>query len=153
MSRREVACGSGKRKGVLSVLAIGLLAISLTGLQSCSSTARPNESKPVADVPIAGMVIRNELLYPVTDVMISVPATGAFAGCGNVMPRSECSTSFEARPYTANKLIIQWKEHGQTHTTGEFAVERPAEIEPGQETWLEVVIFAMGQAGARLVQR
>lgn len=152
MSCRQITRGSSRLKGVLPVLATLLLTLSLTGLQSCSSTAGPSESKSAAGVRIAGMIIRNELLFPVTDVMISVPATGAFAGCGNILPRSECSTSFEARPYTANKLVVHWKEHGQAHTTGEFNVELPAAIEPGQETWLEVVIFATGQAGAKLIQ-
>ena len=121
-------------------------------LFSCSSTQVKTQPNRLPEVVIEGMVIRNELLFPVTDVMISVPATGGFAGCGNIMPRSECRTSFEAVNYAADKLLVSWKEYGEPRQTGQFVIEIPKNLVPGQPAWVEVVIFAMGQAGARLVQ-
>lgn len=101
---------------------------------------------------IGGMVIRNELAYPVTDVMIDVPATGAFAGCGNILPRSGCSNAFPGVDYQRNAVVISWKEYGEPQSTEPFVVEVPAGLRPGEPADVEVVIFAPGQAGARLVQ-
>jgi hypothetical protein len=98
------------------------------------------------------MVIRNELPFPVTEVMINIPATGVFAGCGNIMQRSECRTSFEAVNYAGNALVVSWKEYGKPHKTGEFVINLPEDLVAGRPAWLEVVIFAMGQAGARFIQ-
>jgi hypothetical protein len=60
---------------------------------------------------IDGIVIRNELAYPVTDVMIEVPATGAFAGCGNVLPRTACSNAFQGVDYRSSAVLVHWREH------------------------------------------
>ena len=98
------------------------------------------------------MVIRNELPFPVTDVMINIPATGVFAGCGNIMQRSECRTSFEVVNYAGNALVVSWKEYGKPHKTGEIVMDFPEDLVAGRPAWLEVVIFAMGQAGAQLIQ-
>lgn len=101
---------------------------------------------------VEGMLIKNELPFPITDVMINIPSTGGFAGCGNVMPRSVCRTSFEKVDYTANALVVSWKEYGTSHQTGEVVLELPGDLDPVKPVWLEVVVFAMGQAGARFVQ-
>jgi hypothetical protein len=90
------------------------------------------------------------LPYPVTDVMIEVPATGAFAGCGNILPRSACSNAFQQVDYRANSVVIRWSEHGQSQQTDEFTVQRPDSAVPGSEFVVEVIVFAPGQAGARL---
>jgi len=121
-------------------------------LQACAATSGAQAPVESTGVVIEGMVIRNELQFPVTDVMINVPATGAFAGCGNIMQRSECRTSFEAVDYAGNALVVSWKEYGKPHDTGEFVVKLPKEFDAGKPAWLEVVIFAMGQAGAKLTQ-
>lgn len=99
------------------------------------------------------MIIRNELPFPVTDVMINVPSTGNFAGCGNVMSRSECRTGFEKVDYTANVFVVSWKEWGQPHQTAEIVLDLPEGLYPEKPVWLEVVIFAMGQAGAQFIQQ
>lgn len=129
-----------------------LLVLAFAAIPACSSVPVRQQTGAVQKILIAGIVIRNELLFPVTDVMINAPETGAFAGCGNLMSRSECSTSFEAVAYSAGKLVVSWKEYGQPHTTGEFVIEIPEGMDRGKAAWLEVVIYAMGQAGARLVQ-
>ncbi len=100
---------------------------------------------------IEGIEIRNSLSWSVTDVMVEVPATGRFAGCGNLMARSSCRTSFEEVDYRANPIVIRWRERGQPHQTGEFVVQVPEGMRPGQLAWIEVIIFAPGQAGAKLV--
>ena len=101
---------------------------------------------------ITGIIIKNELAYGVTDVMIEVPATGAFAGCGNILARSRCRTTFQDVDYRSNEVLVRWREHGQQQQTGEFTIDVPSTLIPGIPSWIEVVIFGPGQAGARLVQ-
>jgi hypothetical protein len=94
----------------LSVFLGGFCAL----LLGCSS-APVEERQPAGhSIVISGLVIRNELPYPVTDVMIEVPATGNFAGCGNILPRSECSNAFQQVDYRANPVVIRWKAPGGT---------------------------------------
>lgn len=112
--------------------------------------AEPQARQPA--VGIEGVTIRNELAYPITDVMIEVPATGAFAGCGTVLPRSECSNTFQQVAYRANAAVVTWKEHGTPQGTGEFVIEAPDDLEAGRPARVEVVIFSPGEAGARLIQ-
>jgi len=89
--------------------------------------------------------------YPVTDVMIEVPATGGFAGCGNILPRSACRNAFQPIDYSANAVTVRWKEHGQPQQTDEFVVRLPEGVVAGSEYLIEVIVFAPGQAGAHLV--
>jgi hypothetical protein len=125
---------------------------SLLLLQACaSSTAGPDRPEDAA-VVIEGMIIKNELAYGVTDVMIEVPATGAFAGCGNILARTQCRTTFQDVNYRSNAVLVRWKERGQAKQTGEFVIDVPEGVEPGVPSWVEVVIYGPGQAGARLVQ-
>jgi hypothetical protein len=126
-----------------------LMCISL--LPACTAVPVPEASSQPA-LSIAGMIIRNDLFYPVTEVMISVPETGAFAGCGNILPESRCQTSFEAVDYSGNAMVVSWKEHGQDHSTKEFVVEPGKDIDASKPAWLEITIFAAGQAGAKFVQ-
>jgi len=121
-------------------------------LPACAPLTGGQQQAEPTGIVIAGMVIRNELPFPVTDVMINVPATGAFAGCGNILPRSECRTSFEAVDYAGNALLVSWKEYGEPHQIPEFIISIPKDLDAERPAWLEVVIFAMGQAGARLIQ-
>ena len=121
-------------------------------LGGCSATGQAPEKPPAAGIAIEGMLIRNELAYPVTDVMIDVPATGAFAGCGNILPRSECSTSFQHVDYPGHAMVVSWKEYGAPQKTPEFLLKIPAGLDSARPVRLEVVIFAQGQAGATLVQ-
>jgi hypothetical protein len=120
-------------------------------LSACSAMPVP-EANPRPVLSIAGMMIRNDLLYPVTEVMITVPETGAFAGCGNIMPQTDCRTSFETVDYSGNAMVVSWKEYGQAYSTKEFVVEPGKAIDLNRPAWLEVTIFAAGQAGAKFVQ-
>lgn len=132
----------------------GLAVLAAAGvLQSCAAALPGGPNATRAEVVVAGVEIRNELAYPVTDVLIEIPATGAFAGCGNLLPRTACSNAFEGVDYRSSAVLIRWKERGADHSTGEFVIEIPADLQPGKPALVEVVIFAPGEAGARLVQR
>ena len=109
---------------------------------------------PPADPPaitVGGLEIRNDLPYPVTDVMIRIPATGGFAGCGVILPRSGCVNRFENFDYRDHEVSISWSERGQAHKTAEFRIERPKQINPEAVYRVQVIVFAPGEAGARLV--
>ena len=125
----------------------------LAGLLSACGSAPKVEESPPTGVLIDGFIIRNELAYPVTDVMLEVPSTGAFAGCGNLMPRSQCKSTFETLDYRANGMVISWKEYGESHRTDEFVVDIPEQMVPGSHAMVEAIIFAPGQAGAKLVRK
>lgn len=122
-------------------------------LAGCSAALEKKpEEAGLPGVHVAGIVIKNQLAFPITDVMIQSPETGNFAGCGNILPRSQCSTSFQSVDYRRSKLLITWKEYGEARATGEFVIDVPQGLDLGRPAWLEVVVFSMGQAGARLVQ-
>lgn len=120
-------------------------------LAACASQGAEQEPFIDSGIKIEGIVISNELVYPVTDVMAEVPATGEFAGCGNILPRSRCSTSFPAADYRGNAIVVRWAEYGEAHSTDEFVIKVPKDMTPGSIAWLEVIVFARGQAGARLI--
>jgi hypothetical protein len=134
--------------GLMTVAGLGAAAM----LQGCAAATAGGSDVSQPGVIIDGIVIRNELAYPVTDVMIEVPATGAFAGCGNLLPRTACSNAFAGVDYRSNAVVIRWKERGAEHSTGEFVIEIPADLRSGRPAVIEVVIFGPGEAGARLVQ-
>lgn len=131
---------------------LALYCLCLALLSGCAAAPAGSSESGEGGIFVAGMMIRNELAYPVTDVMINVPATGAFAGCGNISPRSACSTTFEQVDYRRNPLVVSWKEHGQPQRTDEFIPRVPATAVPGDSFLVEVVVFAPGQAGAHLVE-
>ena len=124
----------------------------LFGIGGCGGVSEKPAEPDSPAVEVEGIVIRNELAFPVTDVYILAMASGNFAGCGNILPRSECSTTFETVDYRRGSFEISWKEYGAPQSTGEFVIEIPERLNPEKTAWLEVVIFSMGQAGARLVQ-
>jgi hypothetical protein len=118
----------------------------------CWVAVADNGSPEEAGIVIDAIVIRNELAFPVTDVLIEVPATGGFAGCGFILPRSECSTTFEAVDYRGSPIRLSWKEYGEPHQTDEFVLRPASEANPTKPFRVEVRIYAMGQAGATLRQ-
>lgn len=125
------------------------ISIQLFLLPAC---ATKGDIQPIATgIVIDGVVIRNELALAVTDVTLLVPFSGNFVSCGNIMARSECSTTFPGRDYYANKIIVTWKEYGEPHSTGEFVISIPDAMDHSQPVRLEVIIFNRGQAGAQLV--
>jgi len=135
-------------KGSKAATCLLLILLSACAAPASAPEAEPSES-PVTR--IEGIIIRNQLRYPVTDVMVEVPATGEFAGCGNIVQRTACSTSFPAADYRLNAIVIRWKEQGEPQSTDEFVVAVPDGMVHGTSAWLEVIVFAKGQAGARLI--
>lgn len=132
------------RAGLLVLLAV-------LGLPACAG--RDKAPGPSAiEFSIEGIVIWNHLAYTVRDVMIEVPASGRFAGCGNIMPGTRCQTSFPSQRYAGNAIVVSWSEHGVPQRTEPFDVEPPEEAAVDAMFWLQVEVFAPGQAGARLVQ-
>ena len=129
-----------------------MVAILLPILVSCSAATSKEPENRLPELELGGFVIRNALVYPVTDVLIEAPATGRFAGCGNILPRSECRNAFEAIDYRENEVVVSWKEHGEAQSTDPFRLEPPAGVQAGDTLWLEVVIYAPGLAGARFAQ-
>lgn len=133
----------------LNIASVVLLSFTLL---ACASKPAETEQAIETGIEVEGIIIRNALTYTVKDVMVEVPATGGFAGCGNILPRSECRTSFQAVDYRQNALRVTWSERGEARGTDEFKVELPPWAKPGDTVWLEVIIYAPGLAGARLIQ-
>lgn len=127
-----------------------LLCLQLFQLSACTP-AQERGPEPTG-IEIEGVVIRNELAFPVTDVQLLVPSTGNFVSCGNIMGRSQCATKFPNRDYYAYEVVISWKEHGQPQTTKPFVIKTPDHLVRDRAALLEVIIFNRGQAGAKLVQ-
>ena len=129
-----------------------LISLCAVLISACAVPGGGKKKPEPTGIMIQGIVIRNQLAFPVTDVMILVPATGNYAGCGNILGGSDCRTTIEAVDYYANAVVISWKEYGQPHQTDEFVIRDPDHLVPDKPAWLEVIIFAMGQAGAKLTQ-
>jgi len=130
-------------------IALAVLALQLLG---CSTAASRPEKKTEAVVEVDGVIIRNQLGIPVTDVRILAVAAGDFVTCGNITARSTCSTGFSNRYYSSDKLQVTWKEYGAPQSTDEFDLEPADDIQLGRPAQVEVIIFSPGQAGVRLVQ-
>jgi hypothetical protein len=132
--------------------ALNLLAGLAFALQLTACATVTDAPKAEAVVEVAGVIIRNQLGIPVTDVRILAVSSGDFVTCGNIMARSACSTGFTNRNYSSGKLQVTWKELHVPQSTDEFALEPGRDIDPGRPAQVEVTIFSPGQAGVRLVQ-
>ena len=107
---------------------------------------------PVVPVRLAGMVMENQTQMYVTAVRLLVPLTGNFVSCGNIPPESMCSTTFPEATYTGNPVEITWSQGGQIHSTGEFALRLPDDLDDQKPAIVRVVITGRGSAGALIVQ-
>lgn len=125
------------------------LGAAILGLAACAPARDSGLRSPVAEID--GIEIRNELAYPVHDVMIEIPATGGYAGCGMILRQSRCATTFPSAAYRREALVVRWTEHGEPHEIADVVLDPPAGVGRAPRTRLEVTIFAPGQAGARLV--
>lgn len=117
----------------------------------CACTAAPVESPPV--IRMEGMVIENRTPMYVSAVRLLVPLTGQFVSCGNIAPESMCSTTFPEANYSGNPVELTWSQGGQIHTTGEFTLELPDDIDENKAAVVRVVISGPGSAGAAIIQR
>lgn len=118
-------------------------------LSACAS--RPAERVPL--LQIEGLLIENKTQMWVTAVRILVPATGNFVSCSTITPQSMCSTTFPETSYTGNPVEITWSQGGQEHSTGEFVIQLPVDLDTGKPARILVVITGPGLAGAMITQR
>ena len=113
-------------------------------------------TQPVDNTPalqLEGMVIENQTQMWVSAARLLVPLTGNFVSCGNIPPGSMCSTTFPETAYTGNPVEITWSQGGQIHSTGQFALQLPEDVDRDRPAAVRVVITAPGSAGALIVQR
>ena len=120
-------------------------------LLSLACAPRPADRAP--QLQIDGMLIENQTQMRVSAVRLLVPTTGNFVSCGNISPRSMCSTTFPEASYTGNPVEITWSQGGQIHSTGEFILELPGDLVENKPAVVHIVILAPGSAGAMIVQR
>ena len=139
-------CGCGTRTYLMLKSVITGLCAAL--LFACS--AAPVDSGP--PVQIGGMVIKNQTLMYVSAVRLLVPLTGNFVSCGNIAPESMCSTTFPEATYTGNPVEITWSQGGQIHSTGQFVMRLPDDLDEDKPVKVLVVISGAGSAGAQFIQ-
>lgn len=120
---------------------------------ACAGAPQPSARPAPVLFDIAGLEIRNELVYRVTEVQVLDSASGGFVSCGTVFPGTACATSFPLREYRGEALSVSWKEHGQPQAVDEFVLEVPAAFDTSRPVWVQVVVFAPGSAGARVLSR
>jgi hypothetical protein len=106
----------------------------------------------IPSIQIAGMVMENQTQMYVTAARLLVPVTGNFVSCGNIPPASMCSTTFPDAAYTGNPVEITWSQGGQIHSTGQFKVHLPADLDRNRSAMVHIVISGPGLAGALIVQ-
>jgi hypothetical protein len=139
MGRRK----AGERSALIACLCTCLLA-------ACAASGKVPE-EGVGPVEISGVRIANELKYGVTDAQILILKSGNFVSCGNILSGTTCFTSFPGRVYEGGKLRITWKERGVAKVTPDFALKTEAFSGMGKALWVDVLIFAPGEAGAKLI--
>ena len=88
----------------------------------------------------------------VSAARLLVPATGGFVSCGTINPQSFCATTFPETDYSGNPVEITWSQGGQIHSTGDFELQIPDDIDINLPVRVRVIITAPGSAGAIIVQ-
>ena len=118
-------------------------------LLACAS--RSVDSDPL--LQIEGVVIENQTQMWVSAARLLVPLTGNFVSCGNISPGSMCSTTFPESGYKGDPIEITWSQGGQIHSTGQFVMDLPGEVDKERPAMVRIVIAGPGSAGAVIVQR
>lgn len=113
------------------------------------STVTEEDTPPVR---IAGMVMENQTQMYISAVRLLVPVTGNFVSCGNIPPGSMCSSTFPEAAYTGNPVEITWSQGGRIHSTGQFVVQLPGNLDSDKPAQVHIVISGPGLAGAMIVQ-
>jgi hypothetical protein len=125
----------------------------ITGLGAlCLFACAASNIEHAPPVQISGMVMENQTQMYVSAVRLLVPVTGTFVSCGNIPPGSMCSTTFPEAAYTGNPVEITWSQGGQIHSTGQFAVQLPDDLDVERPAMVHIVISGPGLAGALIVQ-
>jgi hypothetical protein len=143
--KRAVIQGAAFIAMVMKSIMVGFSCFLLTG---CASG--PVENKP--RIQIRGMQIENQTQMWVSAVRLLVPVNGNFVSCGNIVPGTSCSTTFPETEYTGNPVEITWSQGGQIYSTGEFAIQLPADLDEDKPVMVSIVISAPGSAGAVFLQ-
>jgi hypothetical protein len=104
-------------------------------------------------VTITGMVIENQSGAWISAARVLAPMTGRFVSCGNIAPGSMCSTSFPEAAYAGSPVEVTWSQMGEIHSTGEFSMDLPDDLDADRSATVRVVITGPGAAGAAIVQR
>lgn len=117
-------------------------------LSACAATQK-DEAPPVQ---IAGMAMENQTQMYISAVRLLVPVTGNFVSCGNIPPGSRCSSTFPEAAYTGNPVEITWSQGGRIHSTGQFVVQLPGDLDNDRPAQVHIVISGPGLAGATIVQ-
>lgn len=117
----------------------------------CASVSEMPAEPAATGLEIAGVEIRNELAYPVTDVRVLLPESGDFVSCGTVFPDTTCATAFPLLEYHGDPLSVTWQERGQPQAMKPFRLRVPPGMDATRPLWVQVVIFAPGSGGARLL--
>jgi len=126
------------------------------GVTLCVLTLSACATGPVTREPqveISGMVMENQTEMYLSAVSLLVPATGGFVSCGTLTPGSMCSTTFPEVAYSGNPVEITWRQAGQMHTSGQFHLQIPTDLDRHKPAEVRVVISSPGAAGAIIVQR
>jgi hypothetical protein len=132
---------------IFNLVLFTFLGSSILLLPACSSQGFV---KP--PLQIEGMSIENQTQMWVSAVRLLVPVTGNFVSCGNISPRSRCSTTFPEAGYTGNPVEITWSQGGQIHSTGQFVIQLPDDLDYDKPAMVRIVIAGPGSAGAAIVQ-
>lgn len=117
-------------------------------LQACAAKS----VETISALQIEGVAIENQTQMWVSAAKLLVPVTGRFVSCGNIAPGSLCSTTFPEAAYEGNAIEISWSQAGQIHSTGQFSMDIPEDIDRNRFAKVLVVIAGPGSAGAVIVQ-
>ena len=129
---------------------IKLAIMGFFGIWLLACAAKPVDETP--PVQITGMVMENQTQMYVSAVRLLVPVTGNFVSCGNIPPGSMCSSTFPEAAYTGNPVEITWSQGGRIHSTGQFVVQLPSDLDNDIPAQVHIVISGPGLAGAMIVQ-
>jgi len=124
-----------------------------TALCTLMVMACAGSGQEIPAVQIEGLVIENQTQMWVSAVRVMLPSRGTFVSCGNISPGSMCSTSFPVTAYTGEPLEVTWSQAGQIHSTGQFVMQIPDDLDSGRAAGVQVVVAGPGSAGAIIVQR
>lgn len=121
-------------------------------ISSCGGTAVKSLSPSGPAIEVHRVVIRNLLSYPIKDVQILAPATGNFVSCGNIVQKSQCSTTFPVRNYSENPVQISWTEWDAPRSMPPVPLKAPDGFDFDRPATIEVSVYSPGQAAAKLIQ-
>ncbi len=139
-------CDNSVPVSSLRRVAVFLLGVAL--LQACAAPP----VNVAHGLKIEGLVIENQTEMWVSAARLLVPVTGAFVSCGNISPGTRCSTTFPETDYSGNPVEFTWSQAGRIHSTGEFVMQIPDDVDLDRPAAVMVVIAAPGSAGATIVQ-